>query len=85
MSSLGIPQSLSRKKGRNYTLFVDYRKLNSVTIKDTHSFSRIDDAIGILNGHIYFKSLDLNAGYWQIRMSEKDTVCFHYCFWTLEI
>ena len=63
---------VGKKDGTILRFCVDYRKLNSVTIKDTYALPRIDDALGILNGHKYFTSLDLNAGYWQIRMSEKD-------------
>ena len=33
---------------------------------------RIDDDIAILHGNKYFTSIDLNYGYWQIPMDQKD-------------
>jgi len=66
------PIVLVPKKDGTIRFCVDYRKLNAVTVKDSYTLPRIDDALASLNGNKYFTSLDLNAGYWQIPMDEND-------------
>ncbi|GFT85674.1 retrovirus-related Pol polyprotein from transposon 297 [Trichonephila clavipes] len=51
---------------------VDYRKLNSVTKKDVYPLPRIDDTLDCLKGAIFFSSMDLRSGYWQIEIDEAD-------------
>ena len=51
---------------------IDYRKLNNQTIKDVYPLPRIDDSLALLGGNVYFSSLDLAAGYWQIPMADRD-------------
>ena len=40
------PVLLVKKKNGTYRLYVDYRKLNAVTRKDTYPLPRIDDLLG---------------------------------------
>jgi len=49
---------------------VDYRKLNSITRKDSHPLPRITEALDALGGAQWFSTLDLRSGYWQISMSD---------------
>ena len=51
-------------------LCIDFRDVNSVTIKDSYPLPRIDDILDSLNGTQYFTTLDLMSGYWQIEMEE---------------
>lgn len=62
---------LVQKKNGEQRLCIDYRKLNSLTIKDNYPIPRIDDQIDRLHGGIYFTSLDLKSGYYQIPTEEK--------------
>ena len=57
---------------------IDYRKLNSVTNKDSHPLPRIDTILDSLHGAKFFTTLDLMCGYWQIEMEEesKDKTAF---------
>ena len=61
---------LVRKKDGSLRICVDYRHLNSVTKPDTFPLPRIDDLIDQLGRARYFTTLDLAAGYWQIRVAD---------------
>lgn len=50
-------------------MVVDYRKLNEVTIKDRCPLPLIEDLLDRLTDNSVFTTLDLKAGYHQIRMS----------------
>ena len=51
---------------------MDYRKLNSATVKDSYPLPRIDDSIDALSGSCWFSTLDLASGYWQVEVEERD-------------
>ena len=57
------PVVLVRKKEGSYRFCVDYRKLNSVTVKDSYPLLRIDDTIDFLVGASCLTTLDLASGY----------------------
>ena len=61
---------LVRKKDGSLRICVDYRRLNSVTKPDTFPLPRIDDLLDQLGSAEYFTTLDLAAGYWQIRVAD---------------
>ena len=45
---------------------IDYRQLNSLTVKDSYPLPRIDTCFDALGGTKYFSTLDLRQGYWQV-------------------
>ena len=47
---------------------IDYRRLNEVTRKEIYALPRIDDVLDTLTGKMYFTTLDLASGYFQIGM-----------------
>ena len=55
---------LVRKKDGSLRFCIDYRKLNSRTVKDAYALPRIDETIDCLCGSKYFSKLDLRSGYW---------------------
>ena len=63
---------LIRKKGDTYRFYVDYRKLNGITVKDAYPLPRIDETLESLGGDCYFSTLDLASGYWQVSMDPED-------------
>ena len=64
------PVVLVRKKDGTLRYCIDYRRLNTVTIKDSYPLPRIDESLDALGGSKYFSTLDLASGYWQIELDE---------------
>lgn len=71
-SPWSAPVVLVRKKDGTHRFCVDYRRLNDVTIKDSHPLPRVDDTLGRLAGARVFSTIDLTAGYWQIPLNPSD-------------
>ena len=51
---------------------MDFRKLNSKTIKEFYAIPRVEDSLHLLAGSKYFTKLDLRSGYWQVEIEESD-------------
>ncbi|PIK40376.1 hypothetical protein BSL78_22777 [Apostichopus japonicus] len=66
------PIVMIKKPDGTYRFCVDYRKLNKVTVKDSHPLPRIDDTLDALSGNVLFSTMDLASGFWQVEMNEED-------------
>ena len=66
------PVVLVKKKNGEMRFCIDYRKLNTITVKDSYPLPRIDEILDRLRGKKYFTGLDLANGYWQIEMEPND-------------
>jgi Reverse transcriptase (RNA-dependent DNA polymerase) len=60
------------KPDSSIRICVDYRRLNTVTCKDTYALPRMDDCIDSLGIGQYFSTLDANAMYWQFSVAPDD-------------
>lgn len=68
-SPYSSPILLVKKENGEQKMCIDYRKLNSVTIKDRYPLPRIDDQLDKLHNRKYY-TLDLRSGYYQISVTE---------------
>jgi Reverse transcriptase (RNA-dependent DNA polymerase) len=71
-SEWASPVVLVPKPDGSLRFCVDYRKLNSITVKDTYPLPRMDESIDSLGDAAIFSTLDCNSGYWQIPINEED-------------
>ncbi|KAJ9517295.1 hypothetical protein QJQ45_009191 [Haematococcus lacustris] len=71
-SPYGAPILFVQKKDGSLRMCIDYRALNKLTVRDRYPLPRIDELFDKLAGKKVFSSLDLQAGYHQIRITEED-------------
>ncbi|CAN8066841.1 unnamed protein product [Agarophyton chilense] len=69
-SEWASPLFLVAKKDGSIRFFVDYRKLNVVTKRDSYPIPHMDDCLDSLGEAVVFTTLDTNSGYWQIALAE---------------
>ena len=62
---------LVRKKDGSLRFCIDFRKLNSLTVKDSHPLPRICETLESLTGAAHYSTLDMNSGFWQVPMDEE--------------
>ena len=53
-------------------MFIDYRQLNKVTVKNKYPLPRIDDLFDQLQGASLFSKIDLRSGYHQLKIRASD-------------
>lgn len=61
---------LVRKHDGSLRLCIDYRQLNSRTVKDNYALPRVDEILDSLSGNRFFTVLDMKSGYHQIEIEE---------------
>lgn len=60
------------KKDGGVRWSVDYHCLNSLRVKDAYTLPKIEECLDDLGGATMFSTLDLQFGYWQIAVDDKD-------------
>jgi hypothetical protein len=80
---------LVRKQNGSLRFCVDYRHLNSLTLKDTYPLPRIDSCLDSLGRAKFFSTLDLRSGYWQTELdaasAEKTTFVTRKGSWKFKV
>ena len=62
---------LVRKKDGSLHFCIDFRRLNALTVKDSHPLPRICETLESLAGTAHYSTFDLNSGFWQVPMDEE--------------
>ena len=62
---------LVRKKDGSLHFCIDFRRLNALTVKDSHPLPRICETLESLAGAAHYSTFDLNSGFWQVPMDEE--------------
>jgi len=63
---------LVQKKDGSWKFCVDYRKLNSITVKNRFPMPVVEEILEELAGAKYFTKLDMRSRYHQVRMTVQD-------------
>ena len=72
VSEWASPVLLVPKPDGSLRFCVDYRRLNSVTKRDSYPMPRMDECIDSLGNACIFSTLDCNSGYWQLPIAKGD-------------
>ena len=78
-SPFGAPVLFIKKPDGSLRFTLDYRALNSITTKIRYPLPRIDDLLDSARGAKYYSSLDLASGYFQLKISPKDSPKTAFC------
>ena len=62
---------LVRKKDGSLHFCIDFRRLNSLTVKDSHPLPRICETLESLAGAANYTTIDMNSGFWQVPMDDE--------------
>ncbi|GJS92548.1 putative reverse transcriptase domain-containing protein [Tanacetum coccineum] len=79
-SPWGAPVLFVKKKDGSFRMYIDYRELNKLTVKNRYPLPRIDDLFDQLQGSSVYSKIDFRSGYHQLRIREEDIPIT--AFWT---
>lgn len=72
VSTWGAHMLFGKKRDGSMRLCIDYRQLNSITIKNIYPLSRIDDLFYQLQSATVFSKIDLQYEYHQLKVKGED-------------
>ena len=62
---------LVRKKDGSLCFCINFRRLNSLTVKDSHPLPHICETLESLAGVAQYTTIDMNSGFWQVPMDDE--------------
>ena len=62
---------LVRKKDGSLRFCINFRRLNALTVKDSHPLPCICETLESLAGAAHYSTIDMNSGFWQGPMDEE--------------
>ena len=62
---------LVSKKDRSLRFCIDFRRLNSLTVKDSHPLPHSCKTMESLAGAAHYTTIDMNSGFWQVPMDDE--------------
>lgn len=68
-----VSKKLDKSGVKKWRLCIDFRKINDKTINDAYPLPQIAEILDSLGKAMYFSTLDLERGYWQVPMDPKDS------------
>nr|GEX83870.1 putative reverse transcriptase domain-containing protein [Tanacetum cinerariifolium] len=71
-SSWGAPVLFVKKKDGSFRMYIDYHKLNKLTVNNRYPLLRINDLFDQLQGSSVYYKIDLRSGYHPLRIKEED-------------
>ena len=72
-SPWGVPVLfIKNNDDESLRLYIDFRELNKVKIRNQHPFTRIDDLFDQLQGTRVFLKMDLSSGYHRLKIRSED-------------
>lgn len=71
-SPQGVPVFFVKKNDGSMKMFIDYRELNKVIVKNRYPLPRIEDLLDYLQGTQVFSKIDLRSGYQQVRVKREE-------------
>ncbi|GJU75392.1 putative reverse transcriptase domain-containing protein [Tanacetum coccineum] len=80
-SPWGAPVLFVKKKDGSFRIYIDYRELNKLTVKNPYPLPRIDDLFDQLQGSSVYSKIDLRSGYHQLRIREEDILITAFMTW----
>ena len=62
---------LVRKKDGLLHFCINFRRLNSLTVKDSHPLLHICETLESMAGVVHYTTIDMNSGFWQVPMDDE--------------
>ena len=72
MNCANVSRLFVFKNNNNFRLYIDYKELNALIIKNKYLFSLIEEALNRLTNVIYFIELDFKNVYYRTKIRKND-------------